>query len=421
MNRPKNVFTRRSLTVVLTMFVGIGLATALLVFGQVNQALAQGINVDGDGSDWDPAWVVVVDPYDCAYGTEITATRFSTGTGHTYSRWGYEVISFYTHFVTDTWYFRLDTDGRPGDSDSNPGTVSNPGVGTTAKDSGNLASIDPSGLGPGEAYRLYFDYNGDNDVEDGVELSGFAVLPNSPNTKYQTYNPLFLPTLGYAAYSDAYTPTGVVEFSITNTQLYPAGECRSAMRVRAQAGSNYSAVSNDEVPGPNLLLDLLDFEVGMNVITVTGSNVVTYSIPYTITGNAITPAHNAYITQTLDANSYFDSCSGGASCSHAGGTPGGVVTWLLSTPITPGMPSATGIVTSVIRTSALANQTSPVRLSADEGLCAESSTTFSPTLVSLSELRAESVGLLNRFWWAALPLAGAAAALFVARRKARAV
>jgi hypothetical protein len=98
-----------------------------------------------------------------------------------------------------------------------------------------------------------------------------------------------------------------------------------------------------------------------------------------------------------------------------------MITWMLTNPITPGTASATGIVTSVISTASLADQTTVAHLGADEGLCAESSTTFTPTLVSLSELHAESVGLLNRFWWTALSLAGAAAALFVARRKARAV
>jgi hypothetical protein len=417
MNCPRNVLTRRSLTVVLTMFVGIGLATALLVFGQVNQALAQGITVDGNGSDWDPAWVVVVDPYDAISSSDpTTATRFAS----MHARSGYEVLSFSVHYDSDTWYFRLDTDGRPGDADSRTGTAADPGVGTTAFDSGPLSPVDINGVGGGEAYRIFFDYHMDNSVEEGPQLVG----PPSklPGVVYSTTNDLGT-VVGNVAYSDSYTPTGIIEFGIPKSQFFPAGSCRSSLRAQAQAGSNYDTVSDDYVPSSVEFLNLLHFDLTQQVMTDTApSNLVTYTMQYTITSDTTTiPAHNAFITQTLGADSYFDSCSGGAPCFHGGGTPGGMITWMLTSPITPGTASATGIVTAVIRTASLADQTAVVRLGADEGLCAESSTTFSPTLVSLSELRAQSVGLLNRFWWAALSLAGAAAALFAARRKARAV
>jgi hypothetical protein len=413
MNCPKNVLTRRSLTVVLTMFVGIGLATALLVFGQVNQALAQGITVDGNGSDWDPSWVIVVDPYDATYTAEITATRFSTVTAHQYARTGFEILSFSVHYDADTWYFKMDTDGRPADADSVPGTdINHPGVGTTGYDTGALAPVDASGLGDGEAYRLYFDVDANYIVERQASFIGDYTSGQLPDTVYQTQG-----VIGDVAYSDNYTPTGIVEYGIPKLNIFPAAECDNSLFVRALAGSNQDSVADDYVPGNTTFVQALFYNVNMNVITATGTNLVTYTIPYTVSGNNIIPAHNAYITQSLGANSVYMNCYGGVSCTNSGR----IITWTLSSVITPGTPSATGIVTSVIATTSLADQASSVRLRSDEGLCAQGSTTFSPTLVSLSELRAQSVGLLNRFWWAALSLAGAAVALFAARRKARAV
>ena len=391
---------RRALLIGLAALMGLGLAAGLLVFGHVSQVLADpDIIVDGSDSDWDSDWVVHVDGYDAIHsGDTSTATRFSSSF---YARTGFEALTVSAHFENGYWYFKLDIDGRPADQDSaTGGTASNPAVGTTGDDGGPLADGDQGGLGEAESYQIRFDRDGDGSYDVRLEFKGTEPEQPVAGTIYSTTSG-YKRIVGEAAYSDSYTPTGVVEFSVPKLTLFPAGQCFGNLGVLAHAGSLDDNVTDDTVPNTGFK-QLLDFDLTIGTLTATiSSDPMTYTIAYTITGHSAMPAHNAYITQSLDANSHYVSCSP-AVCNHSGGT----ITWTLTTPITPGTASATGSVTSVVTNTGSANRTTYVAMRSDEGLCGDDSITHGPTRIVLRELRADPSARDSSWWLAAVAVVG---------------
>jgi len=107
------------------------------------------------GSEWDPAWQVAPTIW----------TSFSTDLGShphdapTYARSGYDAISLWARYQTadGRWYFRIDVDGRGGDSDSQTGTAGKHGASApTARPgtSGVPPFMDGFGMGNSESYKL---------------------------------------------------------------------------------------------------------------------------------------------------------------------------------------------------------------------------------------------------------------------------
>ncbi len=289
---------------------GIAILLALLA----GQATAQGpIVLDGVGDDWDPAWQVATDGLD----VYLTDTRFHPHHSPTYARSGYDAIGLWAHYQAsdDRWYFRLDVDGRAGDSDSAVGTPGDLGVGTHGPNEGPLVMApfeDGVGLGNSEAYKLGFQF----DIEGSgttTELGpGTDILPGviAPTTNGLA---------GLAVYST--TVPGVIEFAFDREALFPPETPRSQLWLSAQLGDNNDRVSDDQVTATLIIaLDLVAYCPEAPIVI---GHEATFPVDYAIPAAAAMGASDVVLTVAVPPGTTFVRASSGGS------EAGGVITWRL--------------------------------------------------------------------------------------------
>lgn len=311
-----NKKARPSVKTLLSLTV-VALATLAGPAGQPGRAAAQAgpIVLDGNAGsgEWDAAWQVATDPLDVF----ITSTGVHPHQAPTFARSGYDAISLWAYYdvAGETWYFRLDVDGRAGDSDSQIGTAGNLGVGTHGNDAGPLVEvpfIDGDGLGTSESYRLGFQYTGGRSattvIGPGATLLPGAVIPTTDG----------LP--GTAAYGTSVP--GVIEFALDGQTLFPSGgDPESELWLSAQLGDNQDTVSDDSVP--LVLLTSLDLTASCSASTAIIGQQVTLPVDYAISGSARLGAHDVVLSVPVPAGTSF------VGATHGGTESGGVVTWNL--------------------------------------------------------------------------------------------
>jgi hypothetical protein len=97
-------------TISQTQLTATILVLSIIVSLMASSAAAQPIIVDGNGSDWDPSWFLVADPFDI----------------EDYGEYGYNLTCVWQHYnaTEDKLYIRYDVVGIAGDSngDGNPNT-----------------------------------------------------------------------------------------------------------------------------------------------------------------------------------------------------------------------------------------------------------------------------------------------------------
>jgi hypothetical protein len=269
----------------------------------VGQAAAQGgsIILDGIGDDWDPAWQVAADGLDVF----LTDTGAHPHDPPTYARSGYDAIGLWAHYqaADDRWYFRIDVDGRGGDSDSRWGTPSDLGVGTDGFDEGPLVVPpfeDGQGLGNSEAYKLGFQFE-TGGIGETTELGpGTSILPGVVSA---TTSGL----AGQGVYST--TVPGVIEFVLDRGTLFPEGSVHSQLWLSAQIGDNNDRVSDDQVAAT--LVVALDLLAECPAAPIVSGDEATFPVNYAIPATAA------------------QSATGFVSASDGGTESGGVITWQL--------------------------------------------------------------------------------------------
>jgi hypothetical protein len=305
------------------------LASIAMVALLTGQAFAQGdITLDGVGDDWDPSWQVATDALDV----------FVTGTGShpheapTYARSGYDIIALWAHYQPsdDRWYFRLDVDGRAGDSDSQTGTAGSLGVGTHDVDAGPLGG-DSTGIGPFEAYTLsFFKYRGPYVGGSWSTLRGDStILPGILTTPAPSSS-------GQAVYGT--TVPGIVEWSFTRDDLidWSIVKCHG-FGLAADAGDTSDMVSDDVVA--EVLLVGVDAAPSCPGPLPINRGEVIIPLEYTIPVEAALGVTDVVLTSPVPAGTIFVGASDGGTKS------GGVVTWHLGN-LAPG---DTGQVTFTVR------------------------------------------------------------------------
>ncbi|HSJ56754.1 MAG TPA: hypothetical protein VLC95_06220, partial [Anaerolineae bacterium] len=224
-----------------SILLGIGACLAVVCLPVTRPLMAQGgaIVLDGAGDDWDAGWRMAEDGLDVA----LTDSQLHPHQAPTFARSGYDALALWAHYQPgdDRWYFRIDVDGRAGDSDSQIGTEGNLGVGTHGPDQGPLVAppfVDGVGLGNSEAYKLGFqcahgaagqtaEISNSSDIVPGVIVSTTMGLD------------------GLAVYST--TVPGVVEFAFERNTIFPAGAACPQLWLSAQVGDNNDRVSDDQV------------------------------------------------------------------------------------------------------------------------------------------------------------------------------
>lgn len=308
--------------------MALGLAVLLVLL--VGQTAAQGpIVLDGVGDDWDPAWQVATDGLD----VYLTDTRFHPHHSPTYARSGYDAIGLWAHYQAsdDRWYFRLDVDGRAGDSDSAVGEAGNLGVGTHGPDGGPLVMLpfeDGVGLGNSEAYKLGFQFEGEGSGVIAELGPGTAILPGIVAS---TSDGL----VGQGVYST--TVPGVIEFAFDRTALFPPGTPHSQMWLSAQLGDNNDRVSDDQVTAT--LVIALDLVAHCPAAPIVIGDQATFPLDYAIPETAAMGASDVVLTVAVPPGTTF------VGASNGGSQAGGVITWQLGN-LAPGN---TGQVTFTLR------------------------------------------------------------------------
>ncbi|MBN1890267.1 MAG: hypothetical protein JW850_19885 [Thermoflexales bacterium] len=301
----------------------VGLAVILLA-ASPGRLAAQGgpITLDGDGGDWNPAWQVATDGLDVS----ITGTRDHPHDAPTYARSGYDATALWAYYdaAGATWYFRLDVDGRPGDSDSQTGTAGNPGVGTHGPDSGPLVSAsftDGNGLGTSETYRLGFTYElpASGVSVMSAELGpGAGILPGTPSA--------LSGLVGQGIYGTGVNP-GVIEFAFAQAVLFPSGASpENELWLSAQAGDNQDNVSDDTVPV--VLLTAMDLDLAAACSTIPAAvsvgDQVALAVDYVVpSAMAMDHLNDVVLTANVPAGTTF------VSATNGGAESGGVITWRL--------------------------------------------------------------------------------------------
>ncbi len=293
------------------------------------------ITLDGDGSDWtDTAWRLMT-----GLGGNLSITvdtlcgGGSLGTNPNnspcFARSGYDITDLWAYYQvgSNNWYFRLDVDSRPGDSDSRTGVAGNLGVGTDAFDTGALTNGDPDPAGVNsiaaqeEKYFLQFG-------PTAASLpAAVATLANDggPNTLF-TLTPPDSTLSGEAIYSTLFNP-GVIEWRIDKDSLFPPGNPpQPDLWIRAFADSDFDRLGED-ITQATLLLGI-DLNNVCPTPTVVVGQTATFPITYTIRAASTYPvASTVVITAPVPAGTTYVSCSGGTSCSESGG----LITWNLGT------------------------------------------------------------------------------------------
>ena len=146
-----SLWNKRGRMALLTLSLTIGLVClGSLVFGTSRVRANPAPTIDGVGTDWSSSWQVITD-----VANDISRDGWqciNPNNSPCYARSGYDFTALWAHYEAGNWYFRLDTDGTPGDLDSYTGTVSNLGTGTHDFDGGPLMPTGPSGR---DYYGLY--------------------------------------------------------------------------------------------------------------------------------------------------------------------------------------------------------------------------------------------------------------------------
>jgi hypothetical protein len=292
----------------------VGLAVLWALF--IGQTAAQGgpIIMDGIGNEWDSAWQIATDELDVF----LTDTAVHPHQPPTYARSGYDATGLWAHYQTsdDRWYFRLDVDGRAGDSDSAWGTSSsNLGTGTHGPDEGPLVIspfIDGNGLGTSESYKLGFQYEGGAPGLTAELGPSSAILPGV----------LSATTAGVAG-EGIYNTTvpGVIEFAFDRESLFPAGSAHPQFWLSAQLGDNNDRVSDDQVEATLVLA--LDLAPYCPSAPITIGDQALFPLNYAIPASSAQGASNVVLTVVVPAGTTFVSASGG------GTEAGGIITWNL--------------------------------------------------------------------------------------------
>jgi hypothetical protein len=332
----------------------LGVAVLLATWVSQTAALAGPIVLDGAGGDWDPAWQVATD------GLDVFLTDLATHPhdAPTYARSGYDAIGLWAHYqMADThWYFRIDVDGRAGDSDSQTGTPGNLGVGTHGPDQGPLVVPpfqDGQGLGDSEAYKLGFQCESGGAGMTSDLGPGTGILPGvvSPTTNGLD---------GQGVYST--TVPGVVEFSFQRDVLFPQGSTCRELWLSAQVGDNNDRVSDDQVAA--VLVMALDLEVLCPAAPTVVGDLATFPLDYAIPASAEQGASDVVLTAAVPSGTTF------VSASNGGTESGGTITWQLGD-LAPG---SSGQVTFTLRVN---TPTTVLSISSEitcaEGLCYQAS------------------------------------------------
>jgi hypothetical protein len=307
----------------------LGVAVLLATWVSQTAALAGPIVLDGMGGDWDPAWQVATDPLD----VYLTDTGLHPHDPPTYARSGYDAIGLWAHYqpADDHWYFRIDVDGRAGDSDSQVGTAGNLGVGTHGPDQGPLVVLpfeDGVGLGTSEAYKLGFQCASGGGGMTSDLGPGTGILPGG-----------VVPTTNGLAGQGAYGTTvpGVIEFAFQRDVLFPEGSACHELWLSAQMGDNNDRVSDDQVAA--VLVMALDLEVLCPAAPSVVGEQATFPLDYAIPASAQQGATDVVLTAAVPPGTTF------VSASNGGTESGGMITWLLGD-LAPG---SSGQVTFTVR------------------------------------------------------------------------
>jgi len=271
------------------------------------------IVLDGVGSEWDPAWQVATDDLD-VYLTDLGSHPHDAPT---YARSGYDAIGLWARYqaADGRWYFRLDVDGRGGDSDSQTGTAGNLGVGTHGPDQGPLVVppfMDGAGLGNSESYKLGFQCASGGAGSTANLGPGAEILPG-------VVSPTTAGVAGQGVYGT--TVPGVVEFGFDRDLLFPPGSLCQQFWLSAQVGDNNDRVSDDQVLATMVLG--LDLAVLCPQAPIVVGQDATFTLDYGIPALAAQGATDVILTARLPSGTTFVSASDGGTLA------GGVITWHL--------------------------------------------------------------------------------------------
>ncbi|MBN1660593.1 MAG: DUF11 domain-containing protein [Anaerolineae bacterium] len=297
---------------------------------------AQGgsIVLDGVGTDWDTGWQMASDGLDVF----ITDSQLHPHQSPTYARSGYDAIALWAHYQSsdDHWYFRIDVDGRAGDSDSQTGTEGNLGVGTHGPDGGPLNDPDfPDGVGLGnsEAYKLAFRC-APNVTSQTAEISNrYDIVPGVVASTTMGLD-------GLGVYSD--TVPGVVEFAFNRATLFPADVACPQLWLSAQVGDNNDRVSDDQVTAT--LVIALDLAVFCPAAPAVAGDEATFTLDFAIPAEAGAEVTDVVLVTSVPAGTQFVSASDG------GTEAGGSITWQLGSlaPGTVGQVTFTALVGAAV-------------------------------------------------------------------------
>ena len=277
--------------------------------------VAQGpIVLDGvaGAGEWDPTWQVATDPLDVS----LTDTGLHPHESPTFARTGYDAIGMWAHYQAsdDRWYFRLDVDGRAGDSDSVTGTASNLGVGTHGTDDGPLVVspfFDGDGLSDSESYKLGFQCaQGASGLTANLGPGG-SILPGVISSTTGL--------TGQGVYST--TVPGVIEFAFDRATLFPAGSVCPQLWLSAQLGDNNDRVSDDQITAT--MVSALDLSSTCPDAPLVSGEEATFPLAYYVPTDAVLGVTGVVLSVPVPAGATFVSASDGGTES------GGVITWHL--------------------------------------------------------------------------------------------
>ena len=341
--------------------------------------------VAGTG-EWDPAWQVSTDPLDVS----VTGIGIHPHEAPYYARSGYEGIALWGHYqgADDRWYFRIDVDGRAGDSDSQYGTAGNLGVGTHGFDDGPLSTSDSPGIGASERYRLNFQYESGGLISTSALGGDSSIVPGviSPATGDIT---------GNAAYGTSVP--GVIEWAFDPLQIFPAGSQYRQLWVSPQMGDSSDEVSDDSIPSALVIGQDIQAQCPSGSIVVGDS--ANFGVQYSVPSTAHQGISNVAITVDIPAGTSF------VSADNGGISAGGVITWSIGD-LNPGDSGEVHFTLSIDTT--MASVEIIAGMTCDEGLYCNSTCASTVT---------QAIPALEKTGLTALLLLLAASAILVIRRR----
>jgi len=277
-------------------------------------AAADAITLDGLAGvdEWDPSSFLTSDPLDVF----LTDTGVHPHDSPTYARSGYDATGLWAKYqeTDDRWYFRIDVDGHAGDSDSQVGTVGNPGVGTHGFDGGPLValpSMDQTGIGPSEAYLLHIQRAIGGTTSTAIFGGNSALLPGGVFTS--------MGLQGSAAYGTSVNP-GVIEWAFDRSTIFNNDDEHNRLWISVQMGDSNDRVSDDEIDQVLVVGQDVQVQCGERPLVVGGTQ--TFEIQYSEPVDAIQGISNVIITVPLPAGTSF------LNADNGGTLAGGKITWV---------------------------------------------------------------------------------------------